>query len=426
MLRRLYHNVQSVLSLLGPYKKTALFLLFVLLCVAFFEAIGLGMVIPLLATILTADMTGISSNAISLFNEVYSEFVPEGMKVMGICLLILGIFLIKNGFIYLRTVMASYFQNSLRHFWSTIIMEKYITAEYNYIISHKRGSLINNLINEPLVSSKFMFRLIMLIARILVITCVYTMMLIINWKITLYLSLAVGAILSLFMLMSKKVAVSIGKERLPLIQEITADGEQSLNAIRQVKLFSGERIVWKNFSNKFAYLKKLLVKLEIYRNIPERLGEILVISGFVTVLIYYEYVMKTAIATIIPLLAFVVLSAQKIFQNASVVVSDRMFLITYLPSIRLINTILTGKEIKREELTTGLKIDQLQHDIVFEEVSFSYNNSNAVLKNLSLSIQKNMITAFVGNPAVENQPLLTCYAASTRDTVGEFKSAIMN
>ena len=35
------------------------------------------------------------------------------------------------------------------------ILGKYIHAEYDYIVSRKRGSLINNLIHEPYVSAKF-------------------------------------------------------------------------------------------------------------------------------------------------------------------------------------------------------------------------------------------------------------------------------
>lgn len=396
MLKHFYHKSQAFLTILGPYKKITLILFFLMIFTAFFEVIGLSLLIPLTGVILDNKMIEGGSKVILLYNRVFLEYVSEDKRVLMICGVILTIFLLKNTLIYVNSVMAKYFQNSLRKYWSASILDKYIYAEYDYIISEKRGALINNLINEPTTAAKFMAQLVTFFSSLFVVLSIYVMFLVVNLYLTLSLTIIITVVFTLYWTASRKVADFVGKKRLKLIQKITAEGEQSLNAIRQVKLFNIEDKILKEYSRQFNVLKNLLVKLSLYHNIPAPLGEILIVSGFVITLLYFKYISNISVNTIFPIMIFVVISAGKMYQNVSVLVASKLWLRAYVPSVRLVSQILANKEIKREELSQGMRVEQLTGDIIFQDISFSHSNSVAVFKDLNLRILKNKVTAIVG------------------------------
>jgi subfamily B ATP-binding cassette protein MsbA len=396
MFKKFFNKIHILVSTFGPYKKYALVLLFIMITAALCEAIGLGLIIPFLGIILGDVTYAENIKVVSYFNKLFSQIVPEDQRLIGICVIIITIILLKNVFMYLSSVLSIHFYNSLRKYWSAKIMERYIQAEYDYIISQKRGTLINNLINEPMMASKFMAKFSEYTQRIVVALSIYAVMLIASWQVTLLLSLAVFLILGFFWRASTRFSITIGKKRLALNQEITAEGEQSLNGIRQVKLFSLESNVHQSFSKKFNELKRIFVKLGIFQSLPAPAGETLIVLCLVLALVYFQYFSKTPIVAVLPMMAFFATTAQRLYRQIADVISGRMLLLSYIPALKLVHTLIDEKQIKREDLSKGIALGQLSGDIVFENLEFSYDDSSALFKDLNLRIPKNKITAIVG------------------------------
>jgi len=396
MFKRLLNRIRLIVSTFGPYKKYALLLFFVMIIAASCEAIGLGLIIPFFTILLGENATAVNIKAVSYFNQLFTQIVPENQRLIGISVILFIIFLFKNIFIYLSQVLSVHFHNSLRKYWSAKIMERYIQAEYDFIISQKRGTLINNLINEPMVASKFMGQLAEYILRAVVALSIYSVMLIANWQVTLLMTLVVFLILGVIWKSSTQFSLATGKKRLALNQEIAAEGEQSLNGIRQVKLFSLESDVNKSFSKKYNDLKRILVKLGMYQHLPAPIGETFIIFGLVLALIYFEYFSSSSVLAVLPLLAFLATTSQRLYRHVAAVISGRILLLSYIPALKLVHTLINKEEIRREDLSKGIAIHQLSGDIVFEDVDFSYEDSSPLFKGLNFRIPKNKITAIAG------------------------------
>ncbi len=396
MFKRFFNKIRLLVSTFGPYKKYAYLLLFIMIVAALSEAVGLGLIIPFLGIILGDSAYIENIKIFSYFNQFFTQIFPENQRLIGISIIIFTTFLIKNIFIYLSSVLSIHFKNSLRKYWSSKIMERYLNGEYDYIISQKRGTLINNLINEPMMASKFIGQFAEYILRIIVALSIYSVMLITNWQVTLSLTLAMGLILGFFWKASTRFSIETGKKRLILNQEIAAEGEQSLNGIRQVKLFSLEDNVNKSFTKKFDNLRRIFVRLGIYQSLPAPLGETLIILCLVLAIIYYEYIGNTSLVALMPMLAFLATTSQRLYRNVAQVISGRMLLLSYIPALKLVHALIYKEEFKREDLSHGVDITHLAGDIVFKDVGFSYENSSQLFKGLNLRIPKNKITAVVG------------------------------
>lgn len=396
MLNKYSSNFRIFLNIIGPYKKITIALFIIMLLAAIFEALGLSMIVPLLGTILDNTAPGEEGHAIVFFNNMMSRYVPEDMRILTISLIFLSIFIIKNIIIYARSVMAVYYQSTLRKHWSTSMLNKYIRAEYEYITSSRKGALINNLFNETFIAAKFVGKMVAFFSKLLTALCIYCLLLFVNWYLTLFLSAILAVFFGLFWKISKKSVDSMGKKRLAMLQTATAEGEEALDAVRQIKLFSLEKFILKEFSQMFNVIRNLFVKMSFYLSLPIPLGEIFIISCFVAIILYFEYFGNISIVAMLPMMAFALISSARLYQNISTLVSGRLWFQANFPSINLISTILAGKEIKKETLSNGVKIEKLEGDILFKDVTFSYNNSRRILKNLNLRIQKNKITAIVG------------------------------
>lgn len=419
MFKRFFNKIRLLWSTFGPYKKYALVLLFIMIVAASCEAIGLGLIIPFLGILLGDSTYTESIKVVSYFNKLFTQIVPENQRVIGISIIIIIIFLLKSTFTYLSSVLSVHFHNSLRKFWSAKIMKRYLHAEYDYIISQKRGALINNLINEPMVASKFMGQFADCILRSIGALSIYSVMLIANWQVTLLLTLLIFLILGFFWKASTRFSLATGKKRLALNQEIAAEGEQALNGIRQVKLFSLEDNVHTSFSKKFNDLKTILVKLGMFQHLPGPLGEAVVIFGLVLALIYFEYISSESVISVLPFLAFLGTTSQRLYRHIAAVLSGRIMLLSYIPALKLVHTLISKEHIKREDLSKGITINQLSGDIIFKEVDFSYDDSSPLFKGLNLHIPKNKITAIAGKSGSGKSSLVDLLCGLYKDYRGK-------
>ena len=420
MIKTLIRQTKKLRAVIGPYKKTTIMILLLMIIGAVFEALSIGMIIPMITTIIKVDPIYSSESKFSEIIISVLDYFRNGNSRIVICTLIfLTIIVVKNVLMYLKTVMAYYLQSSIRKHWSVKILERYIYSEYNFIISQKRGTLINNLLNETMLASKFIGKLIGFVSKMFIVTAIYIVMTLVSYKLTLLLTIVIGLMMMVYMIVSEKRSKRMGKKRLSLMQTITADGEQSLNAIRQVKLFALEKRVLNEFSKHFNHLRKLIVNIQAIRAIPGPIGEITIIAIFTGFVIYIDKFTEITISNLIPLITFVLYSAQKLYMNISSLFAERVWLISYLPSINLVSNILMGDEIKHENLNIGKSISRLNGDIIFNNVSFSYHKNKKILDGINLTIQKNKITGITGKSGSGKSTIVDLLCGLAKNYDGE-------
>ena len=388
-------NFSALIELLGPYKRKAIVLFFVMVIAAFLDAVGLSLVIPLMGIILGGGAINSDSTLIILFNDFFGQYTEGGSKVIAVSILLGCVFFIKNLFIYLRDILTVSFQYTLRRYWSVSMMKIYLNQRWDKVGHQKKGVLLNNLVTEPMVSSKFVSKLVHYFSKVLVVISVYVLLLLVNWQFTVICTLMVLVFLGIFWKLSKKTVVLAGSKRLALMQKITNDAEQSLNNIKQIKMLLLSDRVSDVFYNKLTALQSIIFKFSLFQKLPKPMGEFVIISILIATLIYVEYYADYTINSILPFLAFSIVSAHKLYQNLSDLVSDKMLFLSYLPSVNLLNKIIYNPN-SELNVNEQIKADRSNTvDIDMKRVSFKYGDKN-ILNEISLKVPANKITAIVG------------------------------
>ena len=279
-------DLKNIFSIIRIYKYSALLLLSIMLISALTETLSLGMIMPLLEVITKSDND--SPGSIKYLYPILSHF-PDHYKLMIIGVLMIILILFKNVFFVFKTWISLRFVLRCRELWMCKIMEKYLYAEYPFILSQKQGVLLNNLLVEPARATKSIQLTIAFISNAILMFFLYGMMLFVNWKITLLITIVVGIIMVSIKRLTRNYSVSVGKKRLKTSQELNAIGAESISAIRQIKIFSLEGDVCKRFYHKLSYLFRVLLRFKVISSLPKPITENLVVLGIVSVLLYLQY-----------------------------------------------------------------------------------------------------------------------------------------
>ena len=419
MFKKYKNNIYILNRILGPYKKMTILLLLLMILVALVETISIGILLPLISQIISTNTYyGENESINSIVNFFVSRFTNVQSRIVSVSILFLLIIFIKNIFIYLKLIFEQYYIITLRKYWSESIFYKYINSDYRFILSQKRGTLINNILNETMLSSKFMGALIGLVSRSIIMVSLVSLMFVINWQVTSLVLTMICFIGICYSLITSGKSRKIGQKRLSTIQEITSESEEGLNAVRQVKLFSLEHKIVDTFSQKFEIFRKLVLRIQIIKNIPLPLGEVVITGIFTILIIYVEKNSDIAISNFIPLMGFIMYSSQKLYLHGSNIMSGRAWLVSYIPSVKLIYSILTDEIIKYENLSNGKKISSLNGDIKFNNVSFIFGEA-IILDHVSPVFKKGNITAITGKSGSGKSTLVDLFSGLLKDYSGD-------
>ena len=122
MLKKFLNRARLLLAVIGPFKKRVLLIFSVIAIAGLCEAIGLGLIIPFIGIALGDNQYVLDIKALSYFDQIFTQIVPENQRMLGISVFIVVIFLIKNIFVYLSSVLGIHFTYTMRIYWTTNIM----------------------------------------------------------------------------------------------------------------------------------------------------------------------------------------------------------------------------------------------------------------------------------------------------------------
>ncbi|MBL7070842.1 MAG: ABC transporter ATP-binding protein [Candidatus Omnitrophica bacterium] len=373
------------------YKYFALFLFFIILAAALTETIGIGMVMPFLEVVFDP---GSSSGSVRFMEPILSRF-PDAHRLMVIGILLMGLILIKNLLIIFRIGLSTHFVFRFRRLWQCAVMEKYMYAEYSFLLSHKQGYLLNNLLIEPGRAAKSLQQLIEFSSKAILAFSLYCLLIIVSWKATLSITFVGLLIVLLLSKPTYNYAIGVGRKKVSLSQDITAMGAENISAIRQIKIFSLENDTCRRFREKLEDIIRVMTKFNVIRRLPNPIAETLFIAGVVLTLLYLNYFTLVPLMTIAPVIGLFVVTSQRFFPVVSQLFAERMNILTFIPSLKVAYGLYDSK-IRNEELKTGEAIDSIKRGIEFKNVFFTYKGSRPLFEDLSLIIPKGKTTAIVG------------------------------
>jgi len=376
----------------GVYKWHAVVLLAVMLISALTESCGLALTVPVLEMVLK-DGTP-DSSFIRPIKPLLALFPSEYAALVG-GLAIFAFVIINNVLTTFLAGFAAYFVNAIQNSHRRKIMKLYLTADYRYILEHKQGVLIDNLISRTANTSKFVYSLVKLTSQGVVAIAMTILMMVLSWKLTLILIVLFGIPVFVTRNWIKHYSDRYGRKSIKYSQQITALAAETFGCMRHIKTLSYEARQLSRFMKLSLGKAKLHTRFVTASEMPNVAGSILNCSlmiGVILVMTFYKSLDK---ALLLSTMAVFLIVSQRLLSSITVMTRLRMQAVMSYPGFELVQSIVHA-DVRQEDLELGQTFSGLTSGIELNNVGFGYDPAKPILENINLTIEKGKTIAILG------------------------------
>ncbi|SEB71625.1 ATP-binding cassette, subfamily B, MsbA [Tenacibaculum sp. MAR_2009_124] len=271
---------------------------------------------------------------------------------------------------------------------------KIIAFKMGYFDKNSVGKLVTRVVSDiETIANFFTQGVFMIVSDILKMFVVTALMFVINWKLAL-IALAVLPILiyatKLFQIAIKATFQDVRNQ----VANLNGFVQERVTGMKIVQLFNRENIEYKNFVEINNKHKKAHVKTVWYYSIFFPIAEILS-SIAIGLIVWYGgfQVVEDSNVSVGAIIGFIKM-AQMLFRPLRQIADKfNQLQMGIVSGERVFNVIDTDSSIDKSGTTSA---DNLEGNISFKDVRFSYIENEEVLKGVSFNVQKGQTIAIVG------------------------------
>jgi ATP-binding cassette, subfamily B, bacterial MsbA len=299
---------------------------------------------------------------------------------------IVGLFVIRSVLVYCTGYLMAWISSKLVTDLRRTMFDKMIVLPTHHFENNSAGQLISRVVYDvSQVSEAATSCLVTLVRESLTVVALLSYLLYLDWKLTL-ITLAVGPVIAFFVKSFGKRMRAASQKSLQAMRLISHTVEESVVAQKVVKVFGGQRLQIKKFSDATEQFRRAQMREAIPASATTPITHI-------------------ASAIAIAMITYVALSQTtgKAGDSAAM-----LLLIAPLKQLTTINTILQRGMVAAESIFQlldtpaehdpgSLVLENAQGDIVFRHVNFAYPNTERLaLQNINLHIHAGQTMALVG------------------------------
>ncbi len=336
--------------------------------------------------------------AIGVFQHYFMSIINDSGKssaLLFVCLCVVGFRFMGNLFNYVERVVASKLRVEVVRNLRSDFFEKITHLNIGYFNDQRKGDLISRFTNDAQeVENAVVNSLKVVFKEPITIIVSFILLFLISVKLTLFTVIVlplVGGVLAEIVKRLKRQA-TLSQESLGRTVNIL---DETFSGMRVVKAFNARGYILKKMNEENNYYSKVNLSMA-YKNesaspVSEIMGVIIIsIIMYVGGLLILDGSNELDAASF---LIFIAIFAQ-ILQPAKSFSNGITSMQKGIASARRIFTIVDTKSTIQNK-PNAIVLQQFENNIEFKNVSFAYE-TNLVLKNINLTVQKGKTIALVG------------------------------
>lgn len=354
------------------------------------EVIGLSIIIPFMAMVTNQNIIFENKYLKSIYNFFNFENTKNFIFYFGITIII--IFLIKNLLnIFFNYILVSFSRNSYYQF-TCKLMENYLKYPYQNFIKKNSNDLMKNITAEANMLVSLIQSLLMLISEVCIVFFIYLVMLYVDLKITLFVSIFMGINILLIKHLILNKTKKWGVERSKAIEEYYQIIGSTFGNYKFIKLQSNDEKIMNNFQNSCNRYIKVDKRYMSSQPVPRLILEFLGFS-IVVVLIIFSVMMydENGLAKIMPVISIFFIGLYRILPSVNRIINNYQTILFYRKSLDII-----VDELESEVENIENQLIEFNKKIELKDICFEFEKGKEVLKNINLNIYKGEKVAFVG------------------------------
>lgn len=396
----MYNQIIKLFSCLEKNQKNK-FLIFVIILffASILEALGIGIIIPLISTILGGENTFINYLPYEIKQFLLS--FEKISLIFFLSFLICFFFIFKNLILIIISFFQSRYVFEIKDSLEKKIFKSYLLQDYSSFMKINSSRRVNNLIVETQnIVEGAIIPIMILVTELLVLLSISILLLIYNFKITILSISVLLLITSLSVIFSKPFFKRWGEQKTLYNQQKAEILNQSIFGIREIKLFKMSNGAIETFNKFNRLLNNISYKHIFLQSITKFYLEIAAIVSFVTVIIVF---LKSNSNTneLITLLSLYGVSIFRIMPSINKIINAKNSLrFSEAPVQKILEDLNFTKlnTINEESINNRVVENEFYNwkNIKIDNLKFSYNVKENIFENLNFEISKGKKIAIIG------------------------------
>ena len=418
----IFKNLKKIFYLfkIADFKSFKSVFLGMMVC-TFFEILSLGSV-PVFIVLLLDPSTLIDNQYGIPIPEFISNIERLNLVIFG-SLLVISIFIIKNLYLFFFNYYKNFQLRKIKTNLQKKLFSSYLYAPYLFHLKNNPAYLTRNLIEEIRNCLESINQFLHLFLNILISFFVLVFIFSVDFKVSTIVLLILGIFSFTFYSSIKKKLILWGKQIQQFKGDLFKQINESINSIKEIKIYEKEKNQSDKFFNKVDSLENIIFVEGLITLIPIFILEIIAILLITSITTYYLYLGKS-MDIIIPLISLYTVASIKIIPAINKISLSLSKIKFFSPSLNLINDqfsffesfILENRKSKKEIfIDTNTKIS-------FNEVSFSYKEGTTFnINNISTDFYLNQNLGLVGPSGAGKTTLINLITGLIKPTSGIIK-----
>ena len=383
----MYKKITTLLT--KKDKKFLLILVFLSIFLALVETAGVTIIMPFISV--ASNFETIHEKEYFTFFFEYFGFTDEINFVLWFGISIIIFYLFRGLFNIFYFYLLSKFSKGRTHLLSFRLFENYLGMSYHDFINRNSSELTKTIINETQYLTIMISAILLMISEVFVVCFIYGLMLYMNWKITIIISLILFCNgLFLILTVSKKIKQQ-GKAREEYQKKFFEIINSTFSNYKMIKLQSNDKVLIEKF-NKASYgFAKSNIISDTLAHIPRLFIETLGFGIVAFVVIFLVFKNQTDISSMLGLLSMFVLGLYRLMPSVNRLLSGYNQLMYYHKALDIIHN-----DLMYDNENLGNEKIVFNDSISLNNINFGYTKDKIILNNIDLKLNKNEKIAFIG------------------------------
>lgn len=369
-------------------KKNFIILIFMSIFLSVIETVGISAIMPFIT--LASDPSKIVSNK-------YSKMVYDSFEFSTTTnfMIFFGLFLI--GFYIFRAIYSMFYNYILNkfafgrfHAFAFRLFKNYTNLPYKRFVKRNSAELIKTIVNEASNLSFYIQSLLLMFSEFFTVVLLYALLLLMDWKMTLVLTILLGAKVLFLLFFLKKRIEKEGTRRSTMQSKFYKILNETFGNFKIIKLIQNEEKLYSEFlSTSHGYAKANIVSNTL-NQLPRLSLETIGFSVLIGIVVYVLFKYNDA-SFVLPIISMYALALYRILPALNRILSNYNALLFLSSSLDIVYS-----DLSYTPQTEGKDFIDFKNKIELTNVSFEYNKNKKALENINIIINKGDKVAFVG------------------------------
>ncbi|BDL71569.1 ABC-type lipopolysaccharide transporter PglK [Campylobacter jejuni] len=381
--------LKKLFFILGKEDKNFLFFLLVFsIFVSFIETFAISLVMPFIT--LASDFSYFDRNKYLISLKEYLNIpVFEIIVYFGVGLIVFYVFRALLNAYYFH--LLARFSKGRYHAIAYKVFSKFLNINYEKFTQKNQSEILKSITGEVYNLSTMISSFLLLMSEIFVVLLLYALMLLINYKITLFLSIFM--VLNAFILVKilSPIIKKAGVRREEAMKNFFEILNTNLNNFKFIKLKTKEDGVLSLFKAQSEAFSKANITNESVAAVPRIYLEGIGFCVLVFIVVFLVLKNESDISGILSTISIFVLALYRLMPSANRIITSYHDLLYYHSSLDIIY-----QNLRQEEENLGEEKLSFNQELKIYNLSFGYEGKKYLFKNLNLNIKKGEKIAFIG------------------------------